>query len=230
MRLLQYHCLPITPMRVLEKYMSGRRLMLSWAHRQNENIIRQVAGGYAVDNGAYTYWRKGREPDWAGFYDWLRWLPDRDWFVIPDVIDGSEEENDALLAECAIWDGVPVWHMHESFERLEHLLSRYSRVAQGSSGLYSEVGSESWHRRMHDAMGVICDEDGKPRRYIHMLRCLNPEVYRRYPFTSADSSHFARNHHRDGPHEILAWLARHDAAERYDVAVWYQPTLREAAR
>ena len=53
----------------------------------------------------------------------------------PDVIDGDEASNDELLLA---WPkelrGVPVWHLHESLERLQRLASEWPTVAFGSSG------------------------------------------------------------------------------------------------
>jgi hypothetical protein len=60
--------------------------------------------------------------------------PGFDFPIIPDVIDGSEEENDDLLAEWPFFDGVPVYHLHESLDRLLRFANSYSRIARGSSG------------------------------------------------------------------------------------------------
>jgi hypothetical protein len=54
-----------------------------------------------------------------------------DWCVIPDVSDGDEAANDALLAEWGLPGeiSVPVYHLHESLERLARLVDTYPRVA-----------------------------------------------------------------------------------------------------
>ena len=44
--------------------------------------------------------------------------PGFDFAIIPDVIDGSEEENDDLLAEWRFFDGISVYQLHESPDRL----------------------------------------------------------------------------------------------------------------
>jgi hypothetical protein len=55
-----------------------------------------------------------------------------------DVIDGGEDENEALLDEWPHGEfyGVPVWHMNESDERFIRLCNEYPRVAIGSCGDY----------------------------------------------------------------------------------------------
>jgi hypothetical protein len=115
--------------------------------------------------------------------------------VIPDVIDGSEADNDALLREWPLpnWFGAPVWHLHESLDRLETLAADWPRVCLGSSGQYATVGSKDWWGRTGQAMRVVCDTDGRPMVRLHGLRMLNPEVFSRLPFASADSTNIARN-------------------------------------
>src|SRR6185295_12566351 len=115
-----------------------------------------------------------------------------DWCLIPDVIDGDEYENDQMIIR---WNmaymglvGVPVWHLHESLERLKGLAERFQRVALGSSGQFAEVGNERWWHRMGEAMAVVCDERGRPRVKLHGLRMLNPTVFSHVPLSSADST------------------------------------------
>ena len=48
--------------------------------------------------------------------------------------------------------GVPVWHMHESAERLRRLGEAWQRIAIGSSGRYSTPGTAGWWQRMGQAM------------------------------------------------------------------------------
>ncbi len=137
---------------------------------------------------------------WDGFYEWAEpWLDyPTTWVVIPDVIDGDEEANDKLLVQWfqrRLPKGAPVWHMHESIDRLKRLCHGYERVCIGSSGTYSVVGSASWHRRMTEAMNALCGSGPVPV-WLHMLRgmSLSGDIY---PFASVDSSDIARNHNRD---------------------------------
>jgi hypothetical protein len=46
---------------------------------------------------------------------------------------------------------------------------------------------------MAEAMNVICDKGGRPCSKIHGLRMLNPEIYTRFPFASADSTNIGKN-------------------------------------
>ena len=142
-------------------------------------------------------WKIGKKPDWNLYYEWVaEWKqhPGFDWAIIPDVIDGNEQQNDALLSDWPYPSiGVPVWHLHESLDRLKTLLTSYPRVAFGSSGKWKTPGTKEWWVRMEEAMQVACDERGRPISKLHGLRMLRRSILARIPFASADSSTVARN-------------------------------------
>jgi hypothetical protein len=201
---IHYHGGPITPADAAVAAWAGRHGMVSFEHQQSLDIALEVCQSVVLDNGAFSAWRAGRPvKDWRPFYEWSRDLlrhPAVDWALMPDVIDGNERDNDALLAE---WPhhralGVPVWHMHESLARLARLCDEWPRVALGSSGEFAVVGDAKWWRRINEAMHVACDDEGYPRAKLHGLRMLDPEVFTRLPFASADSTNVARNIGIDG--------------------------------
>lgn len=197
--MIHYHGLPITPETAAERAVSGGHAFVSFAHAQQLGLAAQVCQSFAIDNGAFSAWKKG-EPvqNWAPFYAWAadaKLIPACDFAVIPDVIDGDEAANDALLAEWPLpkWFGAPVWHMHESLTRLERLASSYPRVCVGSSGEFATIGTDGWWGQIARAMRVVCDDDGRPMCKLHGLRMLNPAVFTRLPFASADSTNIGRN-------------------------------------
>jgi hypothetical protein len=117
-----------------------------------------------------------------------------DWCLIPDIIDGSEDDNADLVKRWPLrkeWS-VPVWHMHESVGYLRFLAQSFARVAIGSSGEFMTIGNPRWWSRMGEAMAAICD-DGRPRVKLHGLRMLDPVVFSHLPLSSADSTNVARN-------------------------------------
>ena len=186
----------------------GRHAFVSFAAPEQLEICLSVCQSIALDNGAFSAWRSGKEVDWNDYFAWAKSMarnPHVDFAVIPDVIDGDEIDNESLIAK---WHqafhseykdfGCPVWHMHESKDKLNYLSRAYYRIAIGSSAEYSQVGSQKWHDRMNWAMGVLC-EDGQPRCKIHMLRGLDAEAFKYYPFASADSTNAGRNCNIDKP-------------------------------
>jgi len=158
----------------------------------------ELCQSFALDNGAFTAWRSGNPvTDWSPYYAWvanISRLPHCDFAVIPDVIGGSDADNDALLCEWPIPRvGAPVWHMNSSLRRLERLAADYPRVCLGSAGEYATVGDARWWQRMAEVMNVVCDRDGYPLTKLHGLRMLNPNIFTRIPLSSADSTNVVRN-------------------------------------
>lgn len=197
--MIHYHGLPITPETAAVVVLQAGHGFVSFAEPRNLALAATVCQSFAIDNGAFTAWKKGCPiKDWGSYYDWAakcRLVPSCDFAVIPDVIDGSEADNDALLTEWPLprWFGAPVWHMHESLERLERLASSWPRVCIGSSGEFASIGTASWWARMSRAMRVVCDDEGHPLCRLHGLRMLAPAIFGQLPFASADSTNIGRN-------------------------------------
>jgi len=196
--MIHYHGLPITPTPVANYAVQAGHAFVSYAHPEQIATAIDVAQSFAIDNGAFSAWKSG-EPvkDWQPFYEWalnLKKVPSCDFAVLPDVIDGSEEDNDALLRDnpLPLWFGAPVWHMHESISRLTWLARTFHRVCIGSSGEFAEIGNSLWWGRMAEAMNAVCP-DGYPVCKLHGLRMLDPEVFTKLPFASADSTNIGRN-------------------------------------
>lgn len=172
---------------------------MSFAHQSQLSVAVDASQSFAIDNGAFSAWKNGNPiADWSEFYEWAEMckrIPSCDFAVIPDVIDGSEGKNDELILEWPLpkWFGAPVWHMHESLERLERLAADFHRVCIGSSAEFAIVGSSIWWGRISQAMRVICNDDGEPMVKLHGLRMLNPEIFKHLPFSSADSTNIGRN-------------------------------------
>lgn len=197
--MIHYHGTPITPATAAVYALRGGHAFVSFLHPEHLALVIDVCQSFAVDNGAFSAWRGGAPiTDWSDYYEWVREVsryPSFDFAIIPDVIDGDEVANDELIAEWPfpVWIGAPVWHMHESMDRLKRLASDYPRVCLGSSGAFAQIGTVAWWGRMHEAMDAICDKRGWPACKLHGLRMLDVEVFTRLPFSSADSTNIARN-------------------------------------
>jgi hypothetical protein len=209
---LKYHGTPITPLDRLYE-LAGRNFCVRYGAHDQAQRCHEIGQSVMLDNGAYSFWTKGHSVDWAGYYEWAKpWLDyQTTWAVIPDVIDGTEEENDQLIDEWyehGLPRGAPVWHMHESLERLDALCAFHERVCIGSSGTYAVTGTNPWRHRMDEAFNLICG-NGPPPVWIHMLRAMDEACSGEWPFASTDSTNVAQNHHRS--HETPLKIA-----ERWD--------------
>jgi hypothetical protein len=188
---IHYHGTPITPRAALAP-MAGRHFCVSYAAPGDLAWCLAHGASVMLDNGAFSAWTRGAAVDWAAFYEWAAPnLRHPHWAVIPDVIDGDESANDALLATCPLPRALaaPVWHMHESLDRLARLATAYPRICIGSSGAYATPGSAAWRQRIDAAWGVI-----PAATWVHMLRAMKEASEGPWLFASADSTNVARNH------------------------------------
>ena len=188
----------MTPAADMVKAFARRHGMVSFEHPDQIENAAEVCQSVVLDNGAFSAWKSGKPHDFNGYVEWCdKWLrhPAVDWCLIPDVIDGDQAANDALLKDWPLvpYLSVPVWHLHETLGRLERLVCSYPRVALGSSGEWSDPGSPGWWSRIGEAMEVACDADGIPLAKLHGLRMLDPVIFSHLPLSSADSCNVARN-------------------------------------
>lgn len=81
---------------------------MSFCRPDQISLAIEVCQSFAVDNGAFSAWKSGKPiADWGRYYEWVGVIhryPSFDFAVIPDVIDGDEQANDALVAEWP-WRG-----------------------------------------------------------------------------------------------------------------------------
>jgi hypothetical protein len=190
---IHYHGLPITPDMACAEAIRGGHAFVSFARPEQLWLAIDLCQSFAVDCAAFSAWKSGTKVDWHEYYRWVgkaMRAPNFDFAIIPDVIDGDEAANDALIN---LWPWIrethmsaPVWHLHESLERLARLAWQWPRVCLGSSGEYAEIGTDRWWSRMADVFDAVCDEHGHPRTKLHGLRML------------ADSTNVGRNVGLDG--------------------------------
>lgn len=196
--MIHYHGTPIGGSRSdAARFLAGRHALVPFPRKDDMGMVAEACQSFVFDNGAFTVWKQGGQLDVEGYFRWVEeWHrhPGFDWALIPDVIDGDEQANDRLLeAWPSSLPGVPVWHLHESIERLQRLAKQWRTVALGSSGQWSSPGSDPWWRRMGVVMAAVCDDQGRPRCRLHGLRMLDPQVFERLPLASADSTNAAVN-------------------------------------
>jgi hypothetical protein len=227
-QILHFHGTPITPRAILLE-LGGLCFCVSYSDARDTEVCHEIGQSVMLDNGAFSYWKTGKATDWDGYYAWCgQWLEHwTTWAVIPDIIDGTEQENDWLIREWPFGDrGAPVWHMHESLDRLRFLVSEWPLVCIGSSGAFATIGSPAWKKRMSQAMATACDRRGVPFTRLHMLRGL---AYSNgpYPLYSADSTNIARHHAGDterARRSALRMASEIDA--RQTPARWVPPAMQ----
>jgi hypothetical protein len=203
--MIHYHGTPCGATREdVARFLSGRHALIPWLRSEDIGTAAEVCQSLCLDCSAYTAWKTGAPiADWSEYFRWANdWLyhPGCDFAIPPDVIDGTEDDNNALLAKWHQKVGkknqfrcAPVFHMHESLRRLAWLCDHYDCICLGSSGEFATVGTKKWWGRMGEMMAVCCDEQGRPKTKLHLLRGLDPAIFNRLPLASADSTNAVRN-------------------------------------
>jgi hypothetical protein len=230
---VHYHGTPINPLAVLYE-LAGCHFCVSHARPDQIRHTHEIGQSLMLDNGAFSTWKRGYLPEWSRYYAWVerhRWPTD--WAVIPDVINGGPEANDAMLAQWPLgFHGAPVWHLDEPIRRLLQLADDWPRLCVGSAGVYREIRSEAWERRMDLAFNALCRGSGRLSVWVHGLRMMAC-AGARWPLSSVDSADVARNHNR--PQNGAGRMARRWDAMQCD-ARWQAspeqfvlPLIREEA-
>lgn len=177
--MILYHGTPITPRAVLLS-LAGRAFCVPFSDGRDLTTCMRISASVMLDNGAFSAWTRGYAPDWPAFYAWVEpHLSPVHWAVVPDVIDGTAEDNLALAAQWPHrreWSAI-VWHLHEPLDHLGAL-------------------ADAWHRRIDVAWNLL-ERTGR-RPWVHMLRAASQAAHGAWPFASADSTNVARNHSSAG--------------------------------
>jgi hypothetical protein len=227
--------LPLNPMPALEQLRGASFCVSYWTRQKLGRQLNQAIdlvgndGILLVDNGAFSAWEAGvntmtDESYLEGYAAWANDILDRcpqAVAVLPDVIDGTEQDNAQLIAETTmLFDDtdrvMPIWHMHESIGYLLHLCEGFGYVGIGSSGDYASGKGAKWQARMREVFAAIdawevASEGCYVRPRIHMMR--SQAQAHLFPFDSADSTNVAVNHNRQlekSGEDLVAFAARVD--------------------
>ncbi|EFL2506126.1 hypothetical protein [Escherichia coli] len=238
-----------TDMLIKALYRDGGAFV-SFARPEQMKKIAMFPCDIRLDNGAFSDWmkalKKGTPVDWskrrAKFYDFVgKWFSRIEWFLIPDVIEGTEAENDEQIELVPDWlksKAVPVWHTDESIDRLLRLSGKFEWVAIGCCGPHRHIRSKWWEQRMDEVFTELYINRNLKVK-IHGLRMLDVRVLGMYPFASADSTNVAVNVPKTEKRfpEITDKLARtavlRAAIEKVhppSISAWVDRKMREPAQ
>lgn len=221
--MIHYHGTPLTPRSELLK-MGGRCFCVPFPNPGDAETCLRIGQSVMFDNGAFSAFTKGVPFDEAGYARWLEpMLGHPHWAVIPDVIDGSEDQQRAMRSRWTYPKelSAPVWHLGLSLDYLLELADEYPRICFGSTAQYWKIGTTSWCRRMDEAFNALAKRGPLP--WIHGLRMLDM-AGSEYPLASADSVNVARNF-KDGNWCPNAMAARIDV--RNNPVTWtVRPTQK----
>jgi hypothetical protein len=97
---IRYHGTPFSGDTTTRLALRGRHAMVSFARPDDMELVAELCQSFALDNGAFSAWTQGVPYDPVKYLVWCEtWIkhPGCDFALIPDVIDGTEADNDALI-------------------------------------------------------------------------------------------------------------------------------------
>ena len=192
--MIHYHGTPITPNRAIET-MGGKHFCVSYARPDQLERCLRLGQSLMLDNGAFSAKTRGLQFDRNGFYKWVEpILRHPNWGVVPDVIDGTVEQQREMVASWPFRKefGIPVWHLGLSIDYLLELCDQWGRVCFGSAGEYWQIGTQKWTARMDEAFNQLSITFGSVP-WVHGMRMLG-QSEGPWPLASADSTNVAVNH------------------------------------
>jgi len=193
--MIHYHGTPISPMRAIET-MSGKHFCVSYARPDDLKRCLRLGQSLMLDNGAFSAKTRGLPFDRNGFYEWVEpLLAHPHWGVVPDVIDGSEDEQREMVKSWPFRKEmvIPVWHLGLSISYLIELCDAWGRVCFGSAGEFWQIGTSKWCHRMDEAFNALVNTYGRQIPWVHGMRMLG-QSSGPWPLASADSTNVALHH------------------------------------
>lgn len=193
--MIHYHGTPISPMKAMET-MGGKHFCVSYARPDDLKRCLRIGQSLMLDNGAFSAKTRGLPFDRDGFYAWLEpLLVHPHWGVVPDVIDGSEDEQRQMVKSWPFRKemGIPVWHLGLSISYLIELCDAWGRVCFGSAGEFWQIGTTKWCHRMDEAFNALVNTYGRQIPWVHGMRMLG-QSSGPWPLASADSTNVALHH------------------------------------
>lgn len=184
-----------------EKYQrryAGERNILESFHyigRQSSvDMIRRDGHKVFLDSGAFSMWSLGAHVDIAAYCDYIKRNDDiirkEDGDLMASVMDaiGDAEgtlKNQQLMESMGVRP-LPCFHFGEDPKYLEHYVSNYTYITLGGM-----VAQESWQLKLWlDEIWekYLTDGSGRAKLRVHGFGLTSPELMRRYPWYSVDSS------------------------------------------
>jgi hypothetical protein len=176
--------------------MGGKHFCVSYARPDDLKRCLRIGQSLMLDNGAFSAKTRGLPFDRDGFYAWVEpLLVHPHWGVVPDVIDGSEDEQREMVKSWPFRKemGIPVWHLGLLISYLIELCDVWGRVCFGSAGEFWQIGTSKWCHRMDEAFNALVNTYGRQIPWVHGMRMLG-QSSGPWPLASADSTNVALHH------------------------------------
>lgn len=179
------------------RYAGERNLLESFHYigrQRSVDMIRRDGHQVFLDSGAFSMWSLGATVDIKAYCRYIQANEDiirkEDGVLMASVMDAIGDAEGTLKNQQEMERlGVrplPCFHFGEDPKYLEHYIANYSYLTLGGM-----VAQESWQLKLWlDEIWdkYLTDGAGRPKVRVHGFGLTSPELMRRYPWFSVDSS------------------------------------------
>lgn len=170
-----------------------------YVHRQTF-VDRLRANGERIflDSGAFSAFTKGVTIDLKGYCDYIKRNADiietQDGTVLASVLDGIGDplktyQNQLLMEQHGVRP-LPCFHYGEDPRYLDWYVANYDYITIGGMVHVSTQQLQIWLDRIWERN--LTDGSGRPKLKVHGFGMTTPDLMRRYPWYSVDSSRWVQ--------------------------------------
>lgn len=182
--IIYYAGVDSNPKDVNDAFTAGaRHFMISFyywrKHKTVLRLLRQLGVHIMLDSGAYSSWKSGESISLADYMGYIK-RNQIGKYVVLDVV-GDPEETDFNL-HAMEYEGlfpIPVFHIGTPFAKLDEYARRYRYIALGGTVGRSKNARNSFFSEVFSR---------HPELNYHGLGMTVPELMRKYPWMSVDST------------------------------------------
>lgn len=162
--------------------------------QRHVDMIRADGRKVFLDSGAFSMWSLGAKVDIAAYCDYIKRNDDiirhDDDMILASVMDAIGDAMGTYQNQCIMESmGVrplPCFHFGEDPRWLEHYAANYSYITLGGMVAQSTWQLKLWLDEVWEK--YLTDGSGRPKVKVHGFGLTTPELMRRYPWYSVDSS------------------------------------------
>lgn len=162
--------------------------------QRHVDMIRTDGRKVFLDSGAFSMWSLGAKVDIAAYCDYIKKNDDiirhDDDAILASVMDAIGDAmgtyQNQLAMEAMGVRPLPCFHFGEDPRWLEHYIANYSYITLGGMVAQSTWQLKLWLDEIWEK--YLTDGSGRPKVKVHGFGLTTPELMRRYPWYSVDSS------------------------------------------
>ena len=162
--------------------------------QRSVDMIREDGRQVFLDSGAFSMWSLGAKVSIPDYCDYIKRNEDiirkDDGVLLASVMDSIGDalgtyQNQLLMEEMGV-QPLACFHFGEDPRYLEYYINKYDYITLGGMVAQSTPQLKLWLDNIWEK--YICDGAGRPKVKVHGFGLTTPELMRRYPWYSVDSS------------------------------------------